>query len=115
VIFLLLIFFAVSTTLVLHQKGIKLTLPSAETTVTEKKGLIIAIDKDQRIYIESQRYSEADLRQKIADELDKNPKLQVLLHADRLTPYSMIVRVLDEVRLGGCFDVVLEARKKIET
>ena len=95
--------------------GIKLTLPAAESVAPQKTGVVITIDNKQRLFLEKDRVSEAGLRQKIARLVEQDKKLQVVVQAHHLTPYSMVLRVLDEVRLGGCFDIVLEAKKKPET
>tara|TARA_A100001011_G_scaffold381134_1_gene449288 strand:- start:740 stop:1156 length:417 start_codon:yes stop_codon:yes gene_type:complete len=112
VIFILLLFFAVSTTMVISQQGIKLTLPTAETSEDQTKGIVISVDKHQRIFLDKEEISEKIIRYKIADLKSTHKKLQVLINADRTTPYSQVMRLLDEVRLGGCFNVVLEAKKK---
>ena len=50
----------------------------------------------------------------LIQELEKDPKTKVVLQADRLTPYSHVIRVLDKIRLGGGYDVVLEAKVQSE-
>ena len=112
VIFILLIFFAVSATIVVNQKGLQLLLPSATTVSSEKKGVVIAVDQKRRLYFNRQPITEDQLRRSIEKQLSQTPDFQVILRADRLTPYSMIIRILDEIRLGGCFDIVLEAKQK---
>jgi len=92
--------------------GIHLTLPAAVTSAKEKKGVVISIDKGQKIYLQENPLPEGLIRSRIFALLSKEPKLQVILRAHHLTPYSMVIRVLDEIRLAGGFDVVLEAKKK---
>jgi len=52
-----------------------------------------------------------DIRTTVATSLKVTPKLQIILNADQKTPYQMVVSILDKIRLGGCFDIVLEAEK----
>jgi len=92
--------------------GIHLTLPAAVTSAKEKRGVVISIDKRQKIYLQEKPLPEGLIRARIFELLSKEPKLQVILRAHRMTPYSMVVRVLDNIRLAGGFDVVLEAKKK---
>lgn len=113
VIFILLIFFAVSTTVVLN-RGLKLQLPSATTVAKEKKGTTVSIDKDERIYINQKFVASELLETKIAEVLKTIPETQIIIRADKKTPYSFLIRVLDDVRLGGCYDIVLEAEKTVE-
>ncbi|MBT5856573.1 biopolymer transporter ExbD [bacterium] len=112
VVFILLIFFAVSTTVVVNQQGIQLILPAAETVASSKKGIVISVDKQQRLYWDGKRVSESDIRGRVAKAKSGNAEIQVIINADQQTPYSMVVRLLDEVRKAGCFDIVLEAQRK---
>lgn len=78
----------------------------------EKKGVVIAIDNKQKIFLEGKPLPEGMVRSRISDFMTADPKLQVILRAHRLTPYSMVIRILDDVRMAGVFDVILEAKKK---
>jgi biopolymer transport protein ExbD len=113
VIFILLIFFAVSTTVVLN-KGMKLQLPSATTVAKEKKGTVISIDREQRLYIDQKLVAADLLQSKLAEVVKNVSDTQVIIRADQMTPYNFLIRVLDDIRLAGCYDIVLEAEKIVE-
>lgn len=98
--------------MIVHNQGIKLTLPAAQTVAKVKKGAILSVDKHQKIFLNGTPVFESQLRQRIAELLREEPELQVTLNADSLSPYALIIRLMDEVRLGGCFDIVLETKKK---
>ena len=114
VVFILLIFFAVSSTILDKNQGMNLDLPSAKSVKQQVPGVVVRIDKNQRVYLENQRITESALSSQIANRLKNDPKTKVVLQADRLTPYSHVIRVLDKIRLGGGYDVVLEAKVKAE-
>ena len=111
VVFLLLIFFAVTSTVILNNQGIKLNLPAAESVQKQVEGLTVSVDAKGRVYFDGERITEDAIRTYVARAIQKNQEQKVILNADRLTPYSQVIRVLDEIRLGGCFNVVLEAKK----
>ncbi len=113
VIFILLIFFAVSTTLILNNYGINLQLPSADSVEEQKKSIVLSIDAEQRLFINKTSLSLNELQDNIRSLLDQNPDLQLLLDADKLTPYEVVIQVLDHVRLAGCYDIVLEVQKNL--
>ena len=50
--FILLIFFAVSTSLLTNKQGIKLDLPTAGKVEKNPKGVVLSIDKTQKIYVD---------------------------------------------------------------
>ena len=112
IIFILLIFFAVSTSLVANKLGMKLKLPSAISTTEEKKGVILSINDAQEIFLDEKSILIEEIKDNISALINQNPEVQILLNADVATPYELVIHVLDEIRLGGCFDIVLEAEKK---
>ncbi len=114
IIFILLIFFAVSTSLILHNRGIKLTLPSANSITKEKKGISLTIDQKQQIFLDNKQVTFQEIQPAIISMLKENPRIQIILGADKQTPYNLVIKTLDEIRLGGCSDIVLEAKKTIE-
>lgn len=111
IIFILLIFFAISTTLVLNNMGLKLQLPAAASVTKEKKGIMLVIDEKQNVFIQDKKIEIADLKEIVKTLLKQNPDTQIILQADTNTPYQLIIKTLDSVRLGGCYDIVLEAKK----
>ncbi|MBT5954274.1 biopolymer transporter ExbD [bacterium] len=112
VIFILLIFFAVSTTLVLNRQGIEMTLPSAKSaTKHDKKNLVLSIDKDQNIFLDSIAIEKKELKKLIQNYKSEQNDLSVILEADKIVPYDLIISVLDEVRMGGCYSVVLNVKQ----
>ena len=55
IIFILLIFFAVNTTLMINQQGLKLDLPSAVSSEKNDKGVVISIDPKGQIFVKETR------------------------------------------------------------
>jgi biopolymer transport protein ExbD len=111
VMFILVLFFAVSTSFHENQTGIKLRLPSAVSVETPEKAITISIDRNQRIFWNGVRIPESDIYQNVGTQIRKNPKQQVLVQADQQTPYSRVVSVLDAIRRAGCSLVMLETEK----
>ena len=109
VIFILVIFFAVTTTFVQQKKGLKLQLPNAVSVETPKKSIVISIDRQQRVYWNSLQISESNVSEKVASAIKTNPNQGILLQADKQTPYSRIIFILDAIRKSGCSNVMLEA------
>ena len=112
IIFILVIFFAVTTHFVQERQGLKLTLPSAVSVEQPKKAVTISIDRYQRVYWNGERVSESLLSSKIKGLLSDNPDQSILVQADQSTPYIRVISVLDIVRSSGCSNVMLEAEKK---
>jgi biopolymer transport protein ExbD len=111
VIFILLIFFAVSTSFVVKQEGIELKLPEVATSDSTPKGVVVSIDAGGLVYLDKQVTDIVALRSAIVGLIEQNPNLQVILQAHQTTSYDSVMTVLDTVRLGGCYNIVLEAKR----
>lgn len=111
-VFLLLIFFAVSTTFI-GQAGIQLELPQSETaSPTDPEDLTIWIGADGKIRFQDEDVDldglEAGIRRALAEEDDRF----VVLQADRQTPLETVVQVMDRARLAGARGVTIASRGK---
>ena len=110
IVLVLLIFFAVLAGSLISKKGMSLELPNAKTIATHQKGIIISIDQKGVISLNQDTIEKEQLTDLIKEQLKQDPDLHVVLFADKTTSYETAIDVLDKIRLGGCFDVVLEAK-----
>ncbi len=111
VVFILLIFFMVSTTFQ-RESQIKIELPeaSAEPAETEKDTLEIVIDADGRYFIGDQQVVNTELdtlKQAIAKFVGDRKELPVVIRADRHTPYEAVVRAMDATSQLGLVQMSL--------
>ena len=113
IVFILLIFFAVSTSLLTNKQGIKLDLPTAESTEKNPKGIVLSIDATQQIYIDNDIVIFDNLQTHLSTLVKIDPELQVILNIDKIITYDYIIQILDQVKLAGCYRIALQAEKKI--
>jgi len=101
-VFLLLIFFMVSTSFVAIRYGIRVNLPTA-TTAREKveENIIISITKDNHIYLGKKWVKEKELVGLLKKQLLTYKKDIVIINADKETRYGKVVEVMDLVRQAG--------------
>lgn len=106
VIFLVIVFFALSSRFVL-QPGMAVTLPASSFTLAPRDGAqIISITSApvSAIYHRDERVTLDELRQRLTESRVK--ERSVIIKADRDTPYATVVQITDEaLRLG--FSVIL--------
>lgn len=101
-VFLLLIFFMVSTSFAAIRYGIKVNLPTA-TTAREKveEDIIISITKDNHIFLGKKWIKEKDLVNLLKKRLTTYKKDIVIINADKETRHGKVVEVMDLVRQAG--------------
>lgn len=111
VVFLVLIFFAMSTTFVL-QPGISVTLPYSPFTLgPQRNPQIVSITAAPvpAIFFRDQKLSVEELGKSLADSRIKNRTL--IIKADRNTPYDLIVQITN-MGLQKGFSVVLATNER---
>ena len=117
VVFLLLIFFMVSTTFE-HQSRIQIELPEATADATEQEEdtLEILIDAQGRFFIGDQQVINSELKtlkSAISKAVGNRGTLPVTIRADANTPHQAVIRALDATSQLGLTHISL-ATSKIE-
>lgn len=105
VVFLLLIFFMVSTTFE-RQALLRLNLPEASTAETETVPEIVEfiVTEDGRLFIGDQELvdtRQATVQAAIAERFGDNPEAVLVIRADGEAPHRLVVRVLDSAAAEG--------------
>ncbi len=105
VVFLLLIFFMVSTTFE-RQALLRLDLPEAATAQTESIPNLVdlVITDDGRLFIDDAMLADdrrATVQAAIAQAFSANPEATLVLRADAEAPHRLVVRVLDAAAAEG--------------
>lgn len=110
-VFSLVMFFAVATTIVPPNQGIKIELPKANTVNENKEALTLSITADRKFFLNTREIQPSQLENIVKEIIKRDPHAQLIISGHRNIPYFIIVETMDKIRLGGCFDVVLEAEK----
>lgn len=113
VIFLLLIFFMVTSTVVIPN-AIKVTLPQAKKQTAAKPLTRVTIDASLNYYVAfgSQREKQVsfdEITPFLQDSYAKEPEMFVALYADENVPYKEIVKILN-IANENKFKMVLATR-----
>mgnify|MGYP001123043802 FL=1 len=94
VVFNLLIFFMLTSTLV-HPTALKLLLPKGSAQTSAKPQTSVSITADQRYYVEQQQVTITELENVLKEKLGSNPDTYIALHADKSVPFESVVQVLN--------------------
>lgn len=111
-VFLLLIFFMVTTSFV-RETGIDVQRPAASTaTLTENGNILVAISKEGTLHFDNKKIDLRSLRSHITRALSENPEGAVVIVADKISYTGLVIQVMDQCRLAGAKRVSLAASKK---
>jgi biopolymer transport protein ExbD len=94
VVFNLLIFFMLTSTLV-HPTAVKLLLPKGSTQTSAKPQTTVSITSDLNYYVEKQPVTIEELENVLKKKLGNNPETYIALHADKSVPFENVVKVLN--------------------
>ena len=109
-VFILLIFFLVTTSFV-KEAGIEVSRPTASTAAVQPKAtVIIAIDSNNRIFMQRREIDLRAVRANVERALAENPEGAVVVVADRQSSTGVAIQVMDGCRLAGAKNVSLAAR-----
>ena len=114
VVFLLLIFFMVSTTFD-HESEVNITLPKASKEISQARpdAINVAIDAQSRIFVNekellnSQILTIKEALYDIAADLEDAP---IIISADEETPYQIVIRTMDAARQLGLIKITFATR-----
>ncbi len=112
VVFQLIIYFMVATTIIITP-GIALVLPSSATAEpTAMSRLVVTVVSREEIYVNKERYTINSLNARLAgvSETEKKEIKSVVLDGDRAISYSLLVEVLDSLRRHGFKAINLRMR-----
>lgn len=109
VVFIMLIFFIVTATFI-KESGIDVDKPEAATAmVQEKASILVAIDEQDRVWINRRETDIRALRSIIERLHAENPKGTLVIQADRNSRNNTLVQVMDASRRAGVYDIALAA------
>ena len=94
VVFNLLIFFMLTSTLV-HPSALKLLLPKGSNQTSAKPLTTVSVTSDLKYYVELQPVALEQLEDVLKQKLGNNPDTYISLHADKSVPFENVVNVLN--------------------
>lgn len=100
VVLVLLVIFMVTAPMLYRGMDIKLPT-SASNTIKPEIRAVLAIEKDQRLYLDKDPVSVAQLEHKLRLLKEEHKDVSLYLRADRDVPYGVVIQVMDGVKKAG--------------
>lgn len=97
IIFLLLVFFMVSSSFIQTQ-GIAVNKPESSTATEEKIVVTISIDQYHRYFYEQEVSSLKDIEERLVRDKKNNRELSISVNADKNASINQLVKLMDIAR-----------------
>lgn len=102
VVFLLIIFFMVSTTFITLETGLPVDLPQAQSAQAQPSDLpTVTVTRDERVFLAGAEVSVDDLVVLVQEALERTGTGTVVLRADESVPHGFVVEVMDLIKRAG--------------
>lgn len=104
-VFILLIFFIVTTVFV-EETGVEITKPQAASQIQlEKNSILIAITSNNNVVYGGRDIGVSGVRAIVRRLVQEDAGMPVIIQADENVPTRLLVRVIDEAKLAGAVSV----------
>ena len=95
IVFLLLIFFMIASTLAKNLNTIDVKLPQAKGKSENRENISVSIDSKNRFYIDGEFVRKKNIKDELITKLSKSNKRVIILRSDNRVPIKEIVYVMD--------------------
>lgn len=110
IVFLLLIFFMLTSTLV-TTNALEIILPSSSAQPLKKQSVSISITEDLRYFVNNESVERLFLDSKLKAVMNQENDVTIVLRASKSIPYEFIVEVMDIAYKNG-YKIVLATQSK---
>ncbi len=112
VVFLLLLFFMLTSHLV-QEPAISVKLPRSKTASMLKQSVpTVVINREGKIYFDAHEVSLTSLTDIIKKQLSERKIKKIRIKADRDIQLSLLIKVIDQIRLAGISDFGIITNKE---
>jgi len=111
VVFIMLIFFIVSTSFV-KETGIEVNRPIAKTTqVIDQNIILVAIDSNSLVWIDKQQVPVGNLKVQVERALLQSKGASVVVQGDTQAKLGLFIEVMDQIKLAGVENISIASVK----
>ena len=110
IVFLLLIFFMITSTLI-HPTALKLLLPQSQHQTSAKPFTTVSITEDIQYFVEDRAIDFNQLEPILQDKIGSNPETYIALHVDKRVPVEYLVKVMN-IAKNNNYKVILATNPK---
>ncbi|MBU1701151.1 MAG: biopolymer transporter ExbD [Candidatus Eisenbacteria bacterium] len=115
IIFLLLIFFLLSSSFIL-QTGIKITLPEVtQPEMEERQQIVVTVTRDDQLFVNERKITWSNLRTEMEQALSESSSRTVIVKGDAEVSLGRTVEIMDVARELGAERLAIAASPKTKS
>ena len=111
IVFLLLIFFMITSTLVTPYANKEINLPKSDHQVSAKPNTTISVTKDLKYYVEGDHVSFREIEPRIKSIIQQQPETYIALHVDESVPFWVVGKIRD-IAVRNRYKLILATSEK---
>ncbi len=111
IVFLLLIFFMITSTLVTPPAHKDLVLPKSSHQVSAKPNTTISVTKDLQYYLAGEPIAFWKLEKSLKEIMSAEPETYIALHVDESVPFSIVGKIRD-IAIRNKYKLILATQPK---
>ncbi|GJL78911.1 MAG: hypothetical protein NPINA01_19000 [Nitrospinaceae bacterium] len=106
IVFLLLIFFLLTSTAI--KQGESIDLPQAESSKkNEGENIVVSVGNDHKLQLDRQGIQVQDLKDKLTERLKGSDRKVVVIEGDRKIEFALFGEIIDIAKRAGAVDFIL--------
>ena len=107
VLFILLIFFMISSTFIKPTIRIKLPIAVTREKQPRKKKAVVVLNANKQIYVDRRQVSYDSLEAYAANLVRKTPDINVIFYGDKNISYSSFIETMDRLKRAGIKNIAI--------
>ncbi len=108
VVFLLIIFFMVSTTFINIEQSMPVQLPQAQSSRAITSDMpTVTVDASKQIFVAGKVVSLDQLSAVVRNQIESTGLRNVVFRADKVVPHGLSVQVMDRIRKAGAKQILI--------
>jgi len=111
IVFLLLIFFMITSTMVTPPANKDLTLPISDHQVSAKPNTTISVTKDLKYFIQGDEVSFWRMERRLKEIMTAEPETYIALHVDESVPFSIVGKIRD-IAIRNKYKLILATQSR---
>lgn len=113
IIFMLVIFFMISSTF--DKTAVPVSLPASSTSTNAPVHTLgVTVDRTGVVYVNDHAVSDSELSSEIRSALSKESNKNAVLYSDEAVPLGKIVKIMDAMNSGGVENVAVKTSTAAE-